>query len=363
MKKYKWLLLLLLLLCFSSIVSEAQEIINTTEYSETLEVQELTPEPFIIDTDFSSDIDDALAISVACGYEHQGLIDIRGVALCCTSSRGTYAMSALLGQHKIWDVPIACSADTGIPIGSKYHMGMTAYPHNETYFGDVVNFYRMMLASSPEKVNIVVLGQIVNLYELLNSEPDVHSQLNGYELIKEKVNTIYFLGGKSNGCIENNIFYGGDNYGNNPYWNNTKISEITKYVAENIPCRMVWMEADITGSFSVGGFLEKTDKGCTDILTRALKDYGTSYGSASFDPFGVFIAALDANGLLQNYMLELQPGTMRINLNGTSYFTLNDPTRNHYRVEKLVNDGFYQSEINKILASEYTLRSGKEIIW
>ena len=362
MKKYKWLLLLLLLLCFSPILSEAQEL-NTTEYSENLEVQEFTPEPFIIDTDFSSDIDDALAISVACGYEHQGLINIRGVALCCTSSRGAHAMSALLGRHKIWDVPIACSADTGIPIGSKYHMGMTAYPHNETYFGDVVNFYRIMLASSPEKVNIVVLGQIVNLYELLNSVPDVHSQLNGYELIKEKVDTIYFLGGKSNGCIENNIFYGGDNYGNNPYWNNTKISEITKYVAENIPCRMVWMEADITGSFSVGGFLEKTDKKKEDILTRALVNFGQPWGSASFDPFGVYIAALDSNDILTENMLELQSGTMRVKLTGTSYFTHDDSTRNHFRVEKLANDGFYQSEINKILASEYTLRSGKEIIW
>ena len=272
-------------------------------------------------------------------------------------------MSALLGQHKIWDIPIVCDANTGIPIGSKYHMGMTAYPHNTTYFGDVVNFYRMMLASSPEKVNIVVLGQITNINHLLNSQPDVHSPLAGRELIAEKVDTIYFVGGKSDGRLENNIFYGGENYGKNPYYNNTKVAEAAKNVANTAPCRIVWMEADITGSFSVGGFLEKTDKGCTDILTRALKDYGTSYGSASFDPFGVFIAALDANGLLQNYMLELQPGTMRINLNGTSYFTLDDPTRNHYRVEKLVNDGFYQSEINKILASEYTLRSGKEIIW
>ena len=63
-------------------------------------------------------------------------------------------------------------------------------------------------------------------------------------------------------------------------------------------------------------------------------------------------------------MLELQRGTMRINLNGTSYFTLGETTRNHYRVEKLANDGFYQNEINKCLAYEYKKRSGKEeIVW
>ena len=239
---------------------------------------------------------------------------------------------------------------------------MTSYPHNTTYFSDMVNFYRMYLASSVEKVNIVVLGQIININELLNSQPDVHSPLNGYELIAEKVDTIYFVGGKSDGRIENNIFYGGENYGKNPYYNNTKVSEVTKYVAGNVPCRMVWMEADIIGSFSVGGFLEKTDRNANDILTRALKDFGTPWGSASFDPFGIYIAALDANDMLQYHMLELQAGTMRINLNGTSYFTLNDPTRNHYRVEKLANDGYYREEINNMLIYEYIKRSGNSDI-
>lgn len=346
-------MVLFLLLLTTSVVVNATEL-NTENMKEIPVVD--NPEPFIIDTDFSSDIDDALAISTAMYYQDMGMIDVRGVALCCTSTRGAHAMSALLAQHKYWDIPIACSSETGIPIGSKYHLGMTSYPHKTEYFSDVVNFYRMMLASSSDKVNIVVLGQIVNLYELLNSEADVHSHLNGYELIKEKVDTIYFLGGKSNGTIENNIFYGGDNYGNNPYWNNTKVSEVTKYVAENIPCRMVWMEADITGSFSVGGFLEKTDKKKEDILTRALVDFGQPWGSASFDPFGIFIAVLDSNDMLQNYMLELQPGTMRIKLTGTSYFTQGDPTRNHYRVEKLANDGFYQNEINKCLLYEFEKR-------
>lgn len=321
------------------------------------------PKQFIIDTDFSSDVDDAIAISTAMYYQDMGMIDIRGVALCCTSTRGAYAMSALLGQHGYWNIPIVCSVETGIPIGSKYHLGMTSYPHSTQYFGDNVNFYRMLLASSVDKINIVVLGQITNIDHLLKSQPDIHSPLNGYELVAQKVDTIYFVGGKSNGKLENNIFYGGSGDVPNQYYNNTKVAQAAKNVTDNAPCRIVFMEADIVGTFSVGGFFEKTDKGCSDIITKALKDYGTSYGSASFDPFGVMIACLDSNGLLSNYMLELQQGTMRINLNGTSYFTLGESTKNHYRVNKLVNDGFYQGEINKCLAFEYTKRTGKEIIW
>lgn len=350
--------LLFIVLLFIPLVVSAEEL--NTEQSETQKT--IHPVPFIIDTDFSSDVDDALAISTAMYFQDMNMIDVKGVALCCTSTRGAYAMSALLAQHKYWDIPIACDVNIGIPIGSKYHLGMTEFPHNEVYYEDVVNFYRMLLASSPTKVNIVVTGQLVNINAILESQSDIHSPLNGYELIAEKVDTIYFVGCKSNGQLENNIFYGGDVP--NKYYNNTKVAECAKNVVDNVPCRIVFTEADIVGGFSVGGFFEKTDRQCTDIITRALKDFGTTWGSASFDPFGMFIAVMDSNGLLGNYMLELQQGTMRINLNGTSYFTLGEPTRNHYRVEKLVNDGFYQSEINKCLAYEYKKRSGKEeIVW
>ena len=344
MKKLLSLMMTLLLITMPCVNVKANEEIT------------IASKPFIIDTDFSSDVDDALAISTAMYYQDMGMIDVRGVVLCCTSTRGAHAMSALLAQHGYGNIPVACSSKTGIPISSKYHLGMEGYPHNTQYFGDVVNFYRMMLASSIEKVNIVVLGQITNIDYLLKSQPDVHSPLTGYELVAEKVDTIYFVGGKSNGKLENNIFYTGSHTVPNQYHGTTKIAEAAKNVADTAPCRVVWMEADIVGSFCVGGFFEKVDKGASDILTKALKDYGTSYGSASFDPFGIMIAALESNGLLPNYMLELQQGTMRINLNGTSYFTLGELTRNHYRVEKLVNDGFYQSEIDKCLKFEYEKR-------
>lgn len=348
------MLMIFLSLIIMPINANATEL--NTEVIEKEVLESSAPKPFIIDTDFSSDIDDALAISTAMYYQDMGMIDIKGVALCCTSTRGAHAMSALLAQHKYWGIPIACSSETGIPIGSKYHLGMASYPHKTEYFSDVVNFYRMMLASSAEKVNIVVLGQITNIDYLLKSQPDVHSPLDGYGLVAEKVNTIYFVGGKSDGRLENNIFYCGSSDVPNQYYGTTRIVEAAKNVADTAPCRIVWMEADIVGSFCVGGFLEQKDRKAEDILTRALKDYGTSYGSASFDPIGIMIASLDSNDMLDAYMLELQAGTMRINLNSTSYFTHDDPTRNHYRVEKLANDGFYQNEINKCLLYEFEKR-------
>lgn len=39
----------------------------------------------------------------------------------------------------------------------------------------------------------------------------------------------------------------------------------------------------------------------------------------------------------------------------------NDPTRNHYRVNKLANDGYYKWLIEKGLSFEYGKRTNKKI--
>lgn len=311
---------------------------------------------FIIDTDFSSDVDDAFAISTAMYFQDVALMDVKGIALCCTSTRGAYAMSALLGQHGYWNIPIASDWDDGIAIGSKYHLNMSNFPHNENYYGDTVNFYRMLLSSAKEPVNIIALGQLINMADLLDSGPDTHSPLTGKELVREKVRCLYFVGGKSNGKIENNIFYGGEDTGINKYYGNNGVTDAAAKVAEEFPSPVVFMEADICGTFSVGDFLSRIDKSCNDILTRALVDYGTPDGCASFDPMGIYMAVADANGLLDDYGISKVGGTMRIFGNGTSGFTEGDTTKNHYHVNKKESDNYYKQKINNMLEFEYEKR-------
>ena len=78
----------------------------------TISPSEKIAEPFIIDSDFSSDVDDVLAISMACYYMDHNMIDIKGVALCTMSNRGAYAMSALLKAHGYGNIPVAIQAST-----------------------------------------------------------------------------------------------------------------------------------------------------------------------------------------------------------------------------------------------------------
>lgn len=343
------------LICALMPVCVSAEEVVQTDIAEPVVVEKTIPK-IIIDSDFSSDIDDVLALSTAIGFDRREDIDLIGVALCCSSLRAAQAANALLNESGYWDVPVASAAENGVVLPNNYHVGMESYPHKTDYHCGTTNFYRMMLALSPEKVNIITLGQLNNIDELMRSQPDVHSDLTGMELIAEKVNCIYIAGGKHDGGLENNIFYGGVDYGNNKFYNNTKVAEAARNVADNCPCRQIWLESDLTGSFCVGECFDRLDKSDSDIISRALKDYGTSYGSASFDPMVVYVAVTDLTE--QSNFVEFTKGKMSINLTGTSYFTENE-LGTHERFDKLVNDGWYRDEINKILESELVYRLNK----
>lgn len=329
-----------------------EEATNTNEV--TQENEHKAPK-FIIDADFASDVDDAFAVSLAMYFQDMGVMDVVGIALSCTSTRGAYAMSALTASHGYWDIPIAVDWDDGVPMGSDYHLGMTSYPHKEEFTADTVAFYRRLLSQSVEPVNIIVTGQLVNISRLLDSEPDGYSPLTGRELVAEKVECMYLVAGKSNGGLENNIFYCGEDTGYNK-WLNGGVTVAAQNVAKTSPVPLVFLEADLVGSFEVGNFLNQIDKNKTDILTKALYDFGKPEGCASFDPMGVYIAVGDANGLLEDFQITKLYGSMRIFGNGTSEFIEGDPTYNHMVIRKNVNDGWYRSMIDGMLKYEFNKR-------
>lgn len=304
----------------------------------------------LIDTDFSSDVDDVLAVSVACYFADKGTVDLGGVALSCSSTNAAYAMSSLLTAHGYSNVPIASPGLNGVVIGSRYHQSMLSYPHSTNIISGTVQYYRKILSEADSKVNIITLGQLINLSDLLNSQPDGYSNLTGAELVAEKVNCVYAVAGKSNGKLENNIWYGGEDYGGNKYYGNSGVSLAAINVANNWPTIIVWMEADIVGDFTVGEVINKRG----DILYNALQDYGQNW-SYSFDPFGVTIACWDLEEALHVNGIQLIQGNMTIYESGTSCFIENEEGR-HYRIKKLFTNNIYKSKINEALQTEFLKR-------
>lgn len=345
------------LICISLIFSMLfSTVCFAQEDKETSGVQEFKAEEFIIDTDFSSDVDDALAISTALWFNDVGLAEVKGVSICCSSVRSTYAMSALLYSHGYYDIPISLNVDTGIKLGSKYHLGMTSgRTYSESYIDDNVKMYRKILAESEDGVSILSLGQFNQLYRLLNSQPDEYSPLTGAELIAKKVNCLYCVATKYTGKPENNLFSGGET--------NEPVADMASYVANNWGSKIVWIPAEVGGFFEVGQFFNDSDRACNDILTKALSDFGKPDGHTAFDPMAVYVAMCDASGLSEVKGLTYVKGAMSIYSNGSSYFNTDNQYKEHYVVYKGNPDKFYQDEINQMLGYEFTKRTGKKVIW
>lgn len=314
----------------------------------------------ILDLDFSDDVDDVLAVSVAAYYHHNNDIELVGAALECTSIRACMALNALLQAHKLYNIPTAVDNTNGIVMHGPYHLGMESYPHETDYNPDTVKFYRKLLSESEDKVNIITTGQVITLQRLLQSEPDGISSLSGAELVKDKVEHLYVVGCKASGKPENNMFYVGTDYGNNKWYGTNAAGVAGGYVADNWPTEITFMFAELGGMFNVGQFYHTSDKGCTDIITRALSDYSSPNGRQAFDPMGVYIAVESIKNNLTGSNLETERGIMKIWEDGSSTWTPS-PSGNHLIVRKLTEDSFYASEINKQLAYEFTLRTGKEV--
>lgn len=326
-------------------------------------MQAKAAESFIIDTDFSSDLDDALAVSLAMYYQDQGLIDVKGVALECTSIRGALAMNALLQAHGHAEIPVAVDSEWGIPIGSKYHLSMSNYPHNEDYLYGTVQFYRKLLSQSTTPINIVTLGQVITLRRLLESGSDAYSSFTGAELIQQKVNRLYVLGCKESGKPENNMFYVGEDYGNNKWYGTQAAGEAGAYIAKNWPTEIVFITAEQGGVFNTGFFFKKSDPSGNDILTRAMIDQGyVDSGCRSFDTFAVLAAMADATGKSNQYNIASKQGTMSIYANGSSGW-VDSPVGRHRKLQKIMTDSYYANLIDTGLVYEFQKRSGKQAVW
>jgi len=159
------------------------------------------PIPVIVDTDISSDCDDAGAVALLNTFMNQG----EATLLACVANGHDADLScgATIQAINAW------YGHPAIPIGA-YH-GTVGFTTGSTYTKQVhqhfvpdfpaddklpagVDVYRRALASAADgTVVIVSLGFLQNLDELLKSGPDAVSDLAGLDLVRKKVRQIVIM--------------------------------------------------------------------------------------------------------------------------------------------------------------------------
>ncbi|EMC97468.1 hypothetical protein BAUCODRAFT_40059, partial [Baudoinia panamericana UAMH 10762] len=162
-----------------------------------------------VDTDILTDVDDVGALAIANVLHNCGLADLQGVAVNTHSRYGALAVSAINTYFGNSDVPVAAirplTEDTFFD-RMTYRCGEYAsrvaynWPRalNESFSTPTpVELYRSVLASGGNNsLNMISVGFLTNIADLLRSPADGISSLTGLELINAKVKELIVMGGR-----------------------------------------------------------------------------------------------------------------------------------------------------------------------
>ena len=164
----------------------------------------------ILDTDIGSSTDDLFALEMLFRYDEQQLCRLLGVVVDRegeTNADFADVLNTFFGHQ---DVPIGLVQD-GIKnpkvwIDYAHVAYMTEADGVTPMFPRTINqpemrpdgyqLYRRLLSQQPDhSVSIVTTGFVTSLAQLLQSEADEYSTMNGVELVRQKVKCIYLQGG------------------------------------------------------------------------------------------------------------------------------------------------------------------------
>lgn len=339
-----WILAMMLTLS-SSITSQTVETYNDyLEFQEKFEQVKLeedeqlyqrklyeAPIPFILDMDFSTDVDDVCAVRVSTSLAKLGQIDLKAVGLCTRGENNLSALNGMLNQAGFGDVPVGRSF-AFIEDTSKYWGTLSAYARADFPIEESVSLYRRILAESEKPVVICTTGYLQNISALLQSQPDSYSDKNGIDLVKEKCRGIYVTGGSYPTGFDNNFFA---SYG---------AIDAVQTVANLCPVNLYFITQTVGGAFTCGDLIQKLDTGMEDPLTRALNAWGTDIGRHAWDPEAVYIASV---GLEQSKTVAI-PVQFTIEGNGKNTFTVVDSS-NIYAVLRESEDlNWYKTTLNNL---------------
>lgn len=152
------------------------------------------PVKIIFDTDIAGDYDDVGAMALLHAFADAGEIEI----LATVSSNAFHTTAPTISVLNTYfgkpEIPIGITKrqNPNMSCSQRWAEALVEkYPHNlksNEEAEEAVTLYRKILSSNPDQsVTIVTVGFFTNLADLLESQPDQFSELNGRDLISKKV--------------------------------------------------------------------------------------------------------------------------------------------------------------------------------
>ena len=293
-----------------------------------------TPRPFLLGTDWYTDVDDVVALRVLARAHHAGLIRLKGVCINACMEHSCPSVDAFLRNEGLPGLPIGIDLDAPDHGGSPpYQKRMAQSPgahRSNADCLDAARLYRQTLAAAESQIEIAEIGFCQVLAAVLHSPPDGLSPLPGRELLAQKCAHIWAMAGKwddpAGGCEYNlshtqpNCRAASDFYG-------------------NCPVPVTFLGWEVGFNVITGDVL----KGRGDMLAHALKDHGSEDGRHSWDPM---LALLAIAGSPEAAGYRAVRGHAKIDPADGKNTWLPDPNGPQRYVIKTQPDNFYRDAIN-----------------
>ena len=164
------------------------------------------PIPFIFDTDIGNDVDDVLALGVIHSLQNRGECELLAVTITKDHPSAAAFVDAVNTFYGRGNIPIGV-CNSGITTAKGKFVGLAdvkdgdkyRYPHDLISGKDaqtaVTVLRKALVGAEDESVVIAQVGFSTNLANLLKSEADDISPLNGVELVKQKVKLFSIMAG------------------------------------------------------------------------------------------------------------------------------------------------------------------------
>lgn len=284
---------------------------------------------FIFDTDWFTDCDDCVALRFL-ARNLDGTHRLLGVNINVDTPYAYASVCAFLKNEGVV-CPVAVD-ENGIYDGeTRYQKNMAEAANldatnlNATDL-DARNVGKPMaslelytkLLEENDDVEILSVGFLNSLAAVLQAKP---------QLVK-KIKTVWCMGGdwSKQGGREYNFACGG----------NERAIAASRFFVNEVACRQVFLGGEVGADVLTGGGLSKSD-----MLGRAMSDWGAEDGRSSWDPMLV-MAAFDDKF---EGAFELVTGRATVDENGCNYFEKRDTGEQAYVVKRLP-DAYYENTIN-----------------
>lgn len=171
------------------------------------------PVKIIFDSDLGPDYDDVGALAFLHAMADSGKAEILATLSSNKHELVAPSIEVINTYFGRPDLPLGAPKSSGVDMNSSSHWADTLierYPHRVRSTGDVpdaVQVYRRVLNSQPDSsVTVVTVGFLTNLSNLLKSQADDISPLNGKELVARKVKQLVSMAGRFPAGKEFNVF-------------------------------------------------------------------------------------------------------------------------------------------------------------